>query len=125
MLNRGSGEIAETIRPLLEKQSAGQVVEDLPAAPEKAAPAVPVEKAVAEEASPLAAVRTMSLRLPAPSPLLPFEEGQWRASEQYRILRTKISQHAKQPRVIVVSSPSPGDGKSVTAINTAGALSLK
>src|SRR5262249_2151403 len=71
------------------------------------------------------AVRTRSLRLPAPSPLLPFEDGHWRSSEQYRILRTKISQHPQQPRVIVVSSPAPGDGKSVTAINTAGTLSLK
>ena len=61
-----------------------------------------------------------------PRPLLPFEEeGQWRPSEQYRILRTKISQHPKQPRLIAVSSPASGDGKSVTAINTAGALSLK
>ena len=78
-----------------------------------------------EKAPPLAAIRTLSLRLPAPSPLLPFEDGQWRPSEQYRILRTKISQHPKQPHLIVVSSPDPGDGKSVSAINTAGALSLK
>jgi len=70
-------------------------------------------------------VRAASLRVPAPSPLLPFENGQWRPSEQYRILRTKIVQHPKQPRLIVISSPASGDGKSVTAINTAAALSLK
>jgi capsular exopolysaccharide synthesis family protein len=74
---------------------------------------------------PLAAIRTLSLRLPAPSPLLPFEKGQQRPSEQYRILRTKIGQHPKQPHLIVVSSPAPGDGKSVSAINIAGALSMK
>jgi capsular exopolysaccharide synthesis family protein len=73
----------------------------------------------------LTAFRTLNLRIPAPSPLLPFEDGQWRPSEQYRILRTKINQHPKQPRLIVVSSPAPGDGKSVSAINTAAALSLK
>jgi receptor protein-tyrosine kinase len=56
---------------------------------------------------------------------LPFDKGQWRPSEQYRSLRTKISQHPKQPHLIVISSPYSGDGKSVTAINTAGALALK
>ena len=70
-------------------------------------------------------IRTLRFRLPAPSPLLPFEEGQWRPSEQYRILRTKIVQHPKQPNLIVISSPESGDGKSVSAVNTAGALSLK
>ena len=34
-------------------------------------------------------------------------------------------QHARQPHLIVVSSPAPRDGKSVTAVNAAGALSLK
>jgi capsular exopolysaccharide synthesis family protein len=56
---------------------------------------------------------------------LPFEKGQQRPSEQYRILRTKIGQHPRQPHLIVVSSPAPGDGKSVSAINIAGALSMK
>jgi capsular exopolysaccharide synthesis family protein len=56
---------------------------------------------------------------------LPFERGQWRPSEQYRTLRTKIGQHPRQPHLIVISSPDSGDGKSVTAINTAGALALK
>lgn len=72
-----------------------------------------------------AQVRTLGLRVAARSPLLPFEVGQWRASEQYRILRTKIVHHPKQPRMIVISSPAPGDGKSVSAINTAASLSLK
>src|SRR5450756_765636 len=44
---------------------------------------------------------------------------------QNRTLRTKLSQHSKQPHLIVISSPESGDGKSVTAINTAGALALK
>jgi receptor protein-tyrosine kinase len=67
----------------------------------------------------------VSLRIPAPSPLLPFEGANHRPSEQYRILRTKIVQHPKQPRVIVISSPAAGDGKSVNAVNVAAALSLK
>ena len=116
MLTRGKGEIADAIRPLVEA----------PAEPhlrKEAAQVTP--EATPVRTSPLAAIRTLSLRLPAPSPLLPFEKSQRRASEQYRILRTRIGQHPKQPRLIVVSSPAPGDGKSVSAINTAGALSLK
>jgi protein-tyrosine kinase len=68
--------------------------------------------------------RVVSLRVPDCSPVLPFEHAS-QAGEQYRILRTKIVQHSRLPRVIVVSSPSAGDGKSITALNLAGALSLK
>jgi capsular exopolysaccharide synthesis family protein len=82
-------------------------------------------EAPADKAALPSEIRALSLGLPAHSPLLPFGDGQWCPSEQYRILRTKISQHPKQPHLIVVSSPTPGDGKSVSAINTAGALSLK
>jgi capsular exopolysaccharide synthesis family protein len=122
MLSRSSGEIADAIRPLVETK-AGQ----LPVIQEQArqADARVAPEAAPEKDVPAFTFRTMGLRLPAPSPLLPFEKGQRRASEQYRILRTKISQHPKQPHLIVVSSPAPGDGKSVSAINTAGALSLK
>jgi capsular exopolysaccharide synthesis family protein len=70
-------------------------------------------------------IRSIRLRVLAPSPLLPFENGYGRPSEQYRILRTKIVQHPNQPRFILVSSPASGDGKSITATNTAAALSLK
>jgi capsular exopolysaccharide synthesis family protein len=69
-------------------------------------------------------IRSLNLRVPAPSPLLPFEKGHWRPSEQYRTLRTKIGQHPLQPNLIVFSSPDSGDGKSVTSINTAAALAL-
>jgi capsular exopolysaccharide synthesis family protein len=129
MLTRGSGEIADVIRPLVEPQSeqyphVRMETQSGAASPPKAdAQATP--QAPPDKAPPLAAILTLSLRLPSPSPLLPFEDGQWRPSEQYRILRTKISQHPKQPHLIVVSSPAPGDGKSVSAVNTAGALSLK
>jgi capsular exopolysaccharide synthesis family protein len=119
ILNREKGEIAEAIRPMVD--TGNQPVAD------QAAPVVKQEK---NETSPQAstvteAIRSLRFHLPSPSPLLPFEEGNWRPSEQYRILRTKLVQHPKQPRFIVVSSPESGDGKSVTAINTAGALSLK
>src|SRR4051794_1414907 len=70
-------------------------------------------------------IRTLPIRVSASVPLLPFDGTHPAASEQYRIARTKIIQHPKQPRIIQVSSPGPGDGKTITAINLAGALSLK
>jgi capsular exopolysaccharide synthesis family protein len=45
--------------------------------------------------------------------------------ERYRLVRTKIVQHPNQPRVLCVSSASPSDGKTVTALNTAASLALK
>ena len=68
---------------------------------------------------------TLHIRVPAPSPLLPFDDAHLLASEQYRILRTKITHHRKEPHLIVISSPDSGDGKSVSAINIAATLSLK
>jgi capsular exopolysaccharide synthesis family protein len=70
-------------------------------------------------------VRQIALAIPASAPLLPFENPNEPAAEQYRIARTKLAHHPKKPKVIVISSASAGDGKSVTAINLAGALSLK
>lgn len=115
VLNRGKGEIADALRPMVNTEQ--------PQAPPVSQ--VPVEKPPETPAAIADVIRTERFHLPAPSPLLPFEEGQWRPSEQYRILRTKIVQHPKHPRLIVVSSPASGDGKSVSAINVAGALSLK
>ena len=111
LLNKSSGEVADLVRPLVDEQTRGTARSN--------------GESQGSEVSSLASVRTLSLRIPAPSPLLPFEGGQWQTDEQYRILRTKISQFPTQPRVIAISSPAPGDGKSVTAINTAGALALK
>jgi len=129
-LNKGKGEMVEAILPLMEGQA------EAPQRSEDEGPDRPdAPAAVAAETSGVApseireatsgAIRMLPLRVAAPSPLLPFEDGQWRASEQYRILRTKISQHPRQPRLVVISSPASGDGKSVTAVNVAAALSLK
>jgi capsular exopolysaccharide synthesis family protein len=72
-----------------------------------------------------AGVRTLPLRIAKTAPLFPFDAVNRAASEQYRILRTKIIQHPKRPKMVVVSSASPRDGKTVTAVNLAAALSLK
>jgi capsular exopolysaccharide synthesis family protein len=48
-----------------------------------------------------------------------------RAGEQYRIIRTKVSKHPKQPRIVLISSPASGDGKTVSAMNLAAIFALK
>jgi receptor protein-tyrosine kinase len=122
-----AGEIPDLVRPLFGVQSerpapAGKESKEGPADPAPACAQVEPGQA----AAPLhAKVRTVKLRVAAPSPLLPFDSSQWRASEQYRILRTKIVQHARQPSILMVSSPTSGDGKSVSSINSAAALSMK
>ena len=60
ILNRGKGEIADAIRPMVETDQ-DQVS------------AVPTEKRETPVAVP-EAIRTLRFHLPAPSPLLPFEE---------------------------------------------------
>jgi capsular exopolysaccharide synthesis family protein len=126
MLNRGKGEIADAIRPLVEARLGPDPAVRMKSGDGAGSPAdAAAPEAPVENAALLAGVRTLSLGIPEQSPLLPFGDGQWRPSEQYRILRTKIGLHPKHPQLIVVSSPAPGDGKSVSAINIAGTLSLK
>jgi capsular exopolysaccharide synthesis family protein len=70
-------------------------------------------------------IRTVSLRLSLDTPVLPFDGANSRAGEQYRVARTKIIHHPHQPRLIVISSAGPRDGKTVSSVNLAGALALK
>jgi len=70
--------------------------------------------------------RIISLHVSALAPIFPFsEEVHSAASEQYRIIRTKILHNASKPRLIVVSGACTGDGKTITSINIAASLSLK
>ena len=69
--------------------------------------------------------RVVPLRLSALDPIFPFEEEHSTAAEQYRIIRTRILHHPKQPKIVAITSASSGDGKTVTAINLAAALALK
>jgi capsular exopolysaccharide synthesis family protein len=48
-----------------------------------------------------------------------------RAAEQFRVIRTKISQHPKRPHSIAISSGNPGDGKTFNAINLAATIALR
>jgi capsular exopolysaccharide synthesis family protein len=69
--------------------------------------------------------QTITGSIAAGAAVFPFEGRDSRASEQYRIVRTKIIQQPRIPRMLAVSSPQTGDGKSITALNLAGALALK
>ena len=70
-------------------------------------------------------VQIVPIQLVAGSPIMPFDGTDPRASAQYRIIRTKIHNDPKQPRILMVSSPMPGDGKTINAINLAAALALQ
>jgi receptor protein-tyrosine kinase len=91
------------------------------AAPQNSA----VEYSAAHTSSASRSIRRIPLAVAESAPLLPFENPREHAAEQYRILRTKIAHHPKKPKMIVVSSSGRGDGKSLTAINLCGVLSLK
>jgi capsular exopolysaccharide synthesis family protein len=129
-LQRGKGEVSKIILPeLLNAAAAPNIGQNhLPIAHEieKSEPAQthPTTKTTAAKTS-TPQPRTVRVRLGPQAPLLPFDQSHWAASEQYRVLRTKVLQHLKHPRIIVISSACTGDGKSVTAINIAGALALK
>lgn len=74
--------------------------------------------------STLCGIVEQTTQLARGSPILPFDGSNPEAAEQYRIIRTRIQQHPAQPKMLMVSSPMPGDGKTISAINVAAALSL-
>ncbi len=118
------------IASLIEKEPEPLVQPRWPAmAATSPPPSIPVTPSYIETQPPASSartgIRTCALHLPAFAPLMPFGEADWAAGEQYRIARTRIVQHPRKPRLMVISSPAPGDGKTITAINLAGALSLK
>lgn len=128
-VKKAGGEIPDLIRSVAGERDARAPMGDLPCEGIGAPPGLskaPVESpALPGGSAAIRGIRTIHLRVPGPSPILPFENGHSRPSEQYRILRTRIGQHPRRPHLILVSSPESGDGKTVTAINTAAALSLK
>ena len=149
-LKHSGGEAAETVFPALEQtgENIGNLVSpDAPStatqvvdSPVSATPIVesPVTgaavSAIPLNVPPVLAARTGTdsvpqyrverLQVRESSPVLPFDNTNIRASEQYRIIRTRIIQHPAQQRMIVISITGPGDVKTITPINIAGALSL-
>ena len=129
-LKKSEGEVSGISLPLID--GAGNATPQDESALSEAAPASPPETAIApigdaaaEEIPQAEGIRVVTIRPTAAAPILPFDGSHPGASEQYRILRTRLSQHPAQPRMIVVSSASPGEGKTTSSINIAGALALK
>ncbi|HTQ54757.1 MAG TPA: CpsD/CapB family tyrosine-protein kinase [Bryobacteraceae bacterium] len=83
--------------------------------------AAPEKVAQAADAS----IRVAPIQISESSPLLPYDDGRSRAGEQYRAVRTNLLQHPDAPRILVVSSSGAGDGKTLSAVNTAAALAMK
>lgn len=96
---------------------------------EKSAPAPPPpqEEAPAAERAKAAEgyQRELPIRLHSGAPVLPYDGSDPYTGEQYRIVRTKLIQHPRQPRLCLISSPGPRDGKTITAINLAAAMALR
>lgn len=101
-------------------------VQEIAPEPKPQALAVTVPEAPCQPAPGLSGqIRTLSIRVPADVPVLPYEGSHSHASERYRIIRTRLVQHPRKPRVLAVSSATMGDGKTVMAVNLAGSLALK
>lgn len=121
-------EISELLPSLLAEEANGAPARTMvPSAAGQGHTPPAVEKAPAPPPAPTrpAAPRRVALAIPAGLPVLPFDDRNDNAAEQYRIARTRIVHHARRPRVIAVTSPSTGDGKTISSINLAGVLSLK
>lgn len=128
-LQGAQSEVSELLPSLVGDVSISSPAETSPAGPavaaRAAAPSPVTELGRGDQAGRRDGIRKVKLAIPASVPVLPFEDGGELAAEQYRIARTKLAHHPKEPRLIAVTSPGAGDGKTVTAINLAGALSLK
>jgi capsular exopolysaccharide synthesis family protein len=70
-------------------------------------------------------VRHAPATIAATPAIISWNDRRSRAGDQYRIIRTRIVQHPAQPKIIVISSAGPGDGKTISSINIAGILSLR
>ena len=68
--------------------------------------------------------RTQALNFPLPGPALSLD-GVSRESEEYRLIRTRMLYSRENIRVLLIASPGPGDGKTVTSFNLAATLALR
>ena len=124
-LRKTEGAVAEIAMSVL-----GEQVALIPEAPPADQPAKvehpPLETPVFEKRTEArTGMRIEPIRITPNSPMLPFDGSDPRAAEQYKIIRTKIRHHPGQPKMLLVSSPMPGDGKTISAANLAGALALE
>jgi len=124
-LKKAQGELASIASPVIEMAEAdgndtGAIESDFDASSQ---PRLKTDATALPESR--SEVRRSALRLQPGSVVLPAASRQRRVMEEYRIIRTKIVQHPKQPKVIAVSSAGPGDGKTVNSVNIACTLALR
>ena len=70
-------------------------------------------------------LRSVPVQLSPEAAVIPWNGANSLGGEQYRIIRTRIAHHPLRPKLIAVSSAGSGDGKTVSAINIAGVMSLR
>ncbi len=121
-LRKTEGELAEVAKAVL--------AEGAPAAPAgtnnaSASLSQPATDSAESQPDDNPTVRSVAIEFGPGFPLLPFDGSKGEAEEQYRIIRTKINHHTGEPRILLVSSTMAGDGKTISAINLAAALSLQ
>jgi capsular exopolysaccharide synthesis family protein len=123
-LRKTEGELADMARAVLAEETlAIPALDQSNASASLTAPAADAAETKTDHSP---QIRSAKIELAAGSLVLPFDaRHNDAATEQYRIIRTKIYHHARQPRVLLISSPMPGDGKTINAINLAVALSLQ
>jgi capsular exopolysaccharide synthesis family protein len=119
-LRKTEGELAEVAKAVLAEGTPAA-----PAGPNNAGSSVNQPATDSPEIQPDENQTVRSVTIEAGSPMLPFDGTHAEAEEQYRIIRTKINHHPGEPRILLVSSPMAGDGKTLSAINLAVALSLQ
>jgi capsular exopolysaccharide synthesis family protein len=121
------------------QQSRGGLNQQLPAALiEQMAPVHEAQAAADETATVLLArhekgkqgeqetsIRRVSVPTAPGSPVFPFANRQSSAAEQYRMIRTRLVQNLDPHKLILITSPDSGDGKTTTSINVAAALAMK
>src|SRR5205823_35782 len=125
-LKKAQGEVAEIGLSFIE--NAGPVTEPMGTpqtttveAPEAGAEAAPCDAPAGD----LSEIRSLAMSLACGSPVLALDGANPGAAEQYRLIRTRIVQDSRCPKLIMVSSAGPGDGKTFSSINIACALALR
>src|SRR5580700_11886335 len=121
-LRKAEGELAEVAKAVLAEGTS-----PVPAAPDNVSASLgePASDSPEIRADHNPTVRSVTIQLGPDSPMLAFDGSNGEAEEQYRIIRTKINHHPGEPRILLVSSTMAGDGKTISAINLALALSLQ
>jgi protein-tyrosine kinase len=123
-LKKAQGELASIASPVIEMAEAGNIDQHEMPEPDPSASELHVKPAPAPPQESRSKINRTALR-PRAASVIPTAISQRRVMEEYRMIRTKIIQHPKQPKLMVVSSAGPGDGKTVSSVNLACVMALR